>query len=302
MRRRLGCARRVIGGPGSCRAAAARQHSGLPVPEPGDFRRNRGVGGTLRRSRRPRRVRELDRRTARRGALAATALRAGGISGPGSARIQASPAERRARRHLVPERDARRGPAAPARRLGAFANHGGIGSRAGRLPARARRLLRHAGAQRARRFPQADGGRDATPDDGRLPFHARQPETRRSAQHPPRRELCARVPAAVHRRPRATQPRRHAAAGRRRPAAAPRSTRRSSRASPNVFTGWKWACAEDSPSGCDFDRTRPTPAEPGASDAGVRRAAFEGRETAARLPRRAASIPACRSGGRAGSR
>jgi uncharacterized protein (DUF1800 family) len=28
----------------------------------------------------------------------------------------------------------------------------------------------------------------------------------------------------------------------------------------HVFTGWKWACAEGSPSGCDFDDTRPTPA------------------------------------------
>ena len=89
--------------------------------------------------------------------------------------------------------------------------------------------------------------------------------------------------------------------GRRRPAAARRSTRRSSRASRNVFTGWKWACAEDSPSGCDFDRTRPTPGTrcvPMQAFHGQQRGTGNGCST---TPGRS-EYPACRSGGRAGSR
>ena len=100
-----------------------------------------------------------------------------------------------------------------------------------RVPVRARGLLRHAVAQRARRFPHADGRRDAASDDGRVPLDARQPETGPDAQHPPRRKLRARVPAAVHRRPRAAQPRRHAAARRARTKPFRRSTNPSSKAS-----------------------------------------------------------------------
>jgi hypothetical protein len=62
------------------------------------------------------------------------------------------------------------------------------------------------------RFPHADAGRDAASDDGRVPLDARQSETGLGAQYPTRRKLRARVHAAVHRRPRAAQSRRHAAA------------------------------------------------------------------------------------------
>ena len=40
------------------------------------------------------------------------------------------------------------------------------------------RLLRHARARRLRRFPRAARGRDAAPDDGRVPLDAGQPESR----------------------------------------------------------------------------------------------------------------------------
>ena len=65
--------------------------------------------------------------------------------------------------------------------MGAVGDHGRLAGHARELSVRPRGLLRHARAQRLRRFPQADPGRHAAPDDGRVSLDARQPEAERAS-------------------------------------------------------------------------------------------------------------------------
>ena len=115
------------------------------------------------------------------------------------------------------------GPAAPARGLCAVTDLRGVDQRRCQpFPERDRQLLRHAGPQRLRQLPPASGGRDAAPDDGRLPDAHRQPQGAlrldRQAHAGARRELRPRSDAALHHRAGAAEPGRHAEEGCPRPA------------------------------------------------------------------------------------
>ena len=133
---------------GPCRAPATRQYAGVPVPEPSDVRRNRGFGAALRRARRSGGIRALDRRAARRGAVAAAPVRASCLAESDSCRIQNRRAESAAARHLVPQRRCTAtiscASAWPGRCRRSWSCRR---SSSLQLPARPRRLLRHAGAR-----------------------------------------------------------------------------------------------------------------------------------------------------------
>ena len=70
--------------------------AGVPVPEPGDVRRNGSGSAALRCARRSGGIRTLDRRATGRGAVTAAAVRAGGAAESDSRRVQHPPAQQAA--------------------------------------------------------------------------------------------------------------------------------------------------------------------------------------------------------------
>ena len=227
------------------RRCRRREGRGIPLPEPGHLRRHRSRGDAADLARRHhQRLLALDRRRdlpsrprpCCRPSRRPTRTRCR----PG---FNIALAERAAHREVVRQRAEGHRPAAPARGLGAVADLRGVAGRRAAEPAvRHRRLPRHAGARRVRRFPQAARGRDAAPGDGRLPLDARQPEGRGRHQPAPRRELRARGDAADVDRPGGAEPRRHARSSTPHGQPIPTYDQAIIEGFARVFTGWNWAC------------------------------------------------------------
>ena len=277
--------------------AADRQDRRVPVPEPGDLRSDGGRGAAPDRARRfDHRLFALDRRADRATRLGAAADHPDRLRRPHQPRADDRIAQRRPPGDLVPQLDHRPRPAAPARRVRALRDHGGLAAEhAAEHALCARRLLRPPRARRVRRLPQAHRRRDAAPRDGRVPQHARQPEARHREEHPPGRELRARADAAAHHRPRRAQHRRHREDGRAGPAH-PDLRPVGDRRLRQRLHGLELLRRRELRAGPTHAR------EPGAADAGLSRAALAAREEAAAVPGRREADPCRGPGAAAGPR